>query len=81
MDNGVSAMSSEEMRVDLESFVNQGLAQGWLGWPVKGRGTDEDPQPIGGPAMQRCRMGEALRLRGGSLHFVPGSVGPGMSLS
>ncbi|MBN1360553.1 MAG: hypothetical protein JW993_08175 [Sedimentisphaerales bacterium] len=24
------------MRVDLESFVNQGITEGWRGWPVKG---------------------------------------------
>jgi len=28
-------MSSEEMRVELESFVNQGLQEGWVGWPAK----------------------------------------------
>lgn len=29
-------MSSEEMRTELESFVNQGLRKGWRGWPLKG---------------------------------------------
>ena len=29
-------MSAEEMRNDLETFVNQGLSQGWGGWPTKG---------------------------------------------
>ena len=29
-------MSSEEMRVELESFVNEGLKKGWCGWPTKG---------------------------------------------
>ncbi len=28
-------MSSEEMRTELESFVNKGLREGWTGWPVK----------------------------------------------
>lgn len=28
-------MSSEEMRVELEAFVNAGLREGWCGWPVK----------------------------------------------
>lgn len=28
-------MSSEEMRIELESFVNKGLREGWTGWPVK----------------------------------------------
>jgi hypothetical protein len=26
-------MSSEEMRNELEIFVNQGLREGWRGWP------------------------------------------------
>jgi hypothetical protein len=29
-------MSSEEMREELESFVNQGIEEGWGGWPLKG---------------------------------------------
>lgn len=29
-------MSSEDMRTELESFVNQGLRKGWRGWPLKG---------------------------------------------
>lgn len=28
-------MSSEEMRVELEAFVNVGLREGWSGWPLK----------------------------------------------
>ncbi|OHB67753.1 MAG: hypothetical protein A2Y77_08160 [Planctomycetes bacterium RBG_13_62_9] len=28
-------MSSEEMRMELESFVNAGLREGWRGWPLK----------------------------------------------
>jgi hypothetical protein len=28
-------MSSEEMRVELEAFVNTGLREGWCGWPLK----------------------------------------------
>ena len=30
-------MSSEEMRVELETFVNAGLQEGWCGWPLKGQ--------------------------------------------
>ena len=26
-------MSSEEMRTELEIFVNRGLREGWCGWP------------------------------------------------
>ncbi len=33
MKTGVVAMSSEEMRTELEIFVNQGLREGWRGWP------------------------------------------------
>jgi hypothetical protein len=29
-------MSSEEMRTELEIFVNEGLREGWRGWPLKG---------------------------------------------
>ena len=28
-------MSSEEMRNELEAFVNTGLRKGWHGWPLK----------------------------------------------
>jgi hypothetical protein len=30
-------MNPDEMRVDLESFVNKGMAEGWSGWPLKDR--------------------------------------------
>jgi hypothetical protein len=30
-------MSSEEMRIELEAFVNAGLREGWHGWPLKGQ--------------------------------------------
>ncbi len=28
-------MDSEEMRTELERFVNTGLREGWHGWPLK----------------------------------------------
>jgi hypothetical protein len=28
-------MSSDEMRMELEQFVNKGLREGWTGWPLK----------------------------------------------
>ena len=28
-------MSSEQMRAELEIFVNEGLREGWHGWPLK----------------------------------------------
>ena len=40
-------MSSEQMRMELESFVNRGLREGWVGWPVKGRTGEE--AAFGGP--------------------------------
>ena len=33
-------MSAEDMRIELETFVNQGLAEGWCGWPTKQRRPD-----------------------------------------
>jgi hypothetical protein len=35
MKTGVVAMSSEEMRTELEIFVNEGLREGLRGWPLK----------------------------------------------
>ena len=33
--NGDKKMSSEEIRLELESFINRGLKERWHGWPVK----------------------------------------------
>ena len=30
-------MSAEQMRMELEAFVNTGLREGWHGWPMKNR--------------------------------------------
>jgi len=35
-------MSAEEMRVELESFVNRGLEEGWCGWPTRSQGSGRD---------------------------------------
>jgi hypothetical protein len=35
-------MSSEEMREELESFVNRGIEKGWEGWPLKDWPFDTD---------------------------------------
>jgi hypothetical protein len=35
-------MSSEEMRIELERFVNTGLREGWTGWPLKGQNGPAD---------------------------------------
>ncbi len=37
-------MSSEEMRTELEIFVNEGLREGWRGWPLKGEGGKARPR-------------------------------------
>ncbi|HON90797.1 MAG TPA: hypothetical protein PLS24_02545 [Sedimentisphaerales bacterium] len=31
-------MNSDEMRIELEQFVNNGLREGWTGWPLKAKG-------------------------------------------
>jgi hypothetical protein len=31
-------MSSEQMRIELEAFVNTGLREGWRGWPLRAPG-------------------------------------------
>jgi hypothetical protein len=41
-------MSSEELRLDLESFINKGLNKGLRGWPVKGQ-----KRPVAGNSSQR----------------------------
>jgi hypothetical protein len=38
-------MSSEELRLDLESFINKGLDQGLRGWPVKRQERDAVRNP------------------------------------
>jgi len=38
-------MSAEQMRVELESFVNQGLRDGLKGWPVKTASTPGTEAP------------------------------------
>ena len=58
-------MSAEEMRTELESFVNQGLEEGWRGWPTRGQATcfGEWPKACGSaPAAQFRRILEGLLL-------------------
>lgn len=38
-------MGAEQMRVELESFVNQGLQEGWCGWPMKTRLSGQEEVP------------------------------------
>jgi len=41
-------MSTEELRLDLESFINKGLDQGLRGWPVKG----QERATVGNPSQR-----------------------------
>ena len=54
-------MSSEAMRTELESFVNQGLREGWRGWPLKG----PEEALRGGFCVARTTVGESRGLRAG----------------
>lgn len=62
-------MSSDEMRVDLESFVNQGITEGWQGWPLKGQfpcqheGIRSIYRARGATALCRDARGQALALQ------------------
>ena len=37
-------MSSDEMRTELEIFVNEGLREGWRGWPLKSEVRQDYPR-------------------------------------
>jgi hypothetical protein len=45
-------MSSEEMRTELEIFVNRGLQEGWHGWPLKSE-IDEGRSHVAPPRFWR----------------------------
>ncbi len=53
-------MSSEDMRVELESFVNQGLQEGWQGWPRKNTAR-RDEAPGEGAAGELDRFTPRIR--------------------
>src|SRR3989304_3879646 len=61
---GVIKMCSEELRLDLESFINKGLSKGLRGWPVK-----EEERPAAENGSQRygqlAMLGFACHLREG----------------
>ena len=40
-------MGAKDMRVELESFVNRGLQEGWHGWPRKNTGRRDEAQGEG----------------------------------
>jgi len=57
-------MDPEEMRAELEIFVNEGLREGWRGWPLKGEARK------GSPRSGRLNV-TALRVwRGGRSNLV-----------
>jgi hypothetical protein len=72
-------MNSEEMRNELESFVNTGLREGWNGWPLKVETCTDSrlarewsAAPAGEWLRRRTRLAPAAR-RGGtfaSLHSM-----------
>lgn len=37
-------MNPEEMRAELEIFVNEGLREGWQGWPLKSEARPVSPR-------------------------------------
>ena len=53
-------MSAEEMRTELESFVNQGLEEGWRGWPTRSQ-----PSCFDQWRQTYCSMPAVMALRGG----------------
>jgi hypothetical protein len=70
-------MSSEEMRVELEAFVNAGLREGWRGWPLKeeSRMSRTSDLPLYAKLVGiQSRWSRRLRVRGEQLRaFVVGS--------
>ena len=66
-------MSAEEMRVELESFVNQGLEKGWCGWPTKGSSSES---PESGSACYAVPMAGMLLGCVGQYPFAVGRVLP-----
>jgi len=59
-------MSSEEMRIELEAFVNTGLREGWSGWPLKeGNGLGEALPLHPSPARVWSRREKGLTDYGG----------------
>lgn len=56
-------MGSEEMRLDVELFINNALKEGMLGWPVRRGGC--------GHAAARCRSRVGHRARDRSLVVDP----------
>ncbi len=69
-------MSSEEMRTELEIFVNEGLREGWRGWPLKGENHKDRPRVhrrnVASLRIWRGGWGNPARLtRGQGLLAIP----------
>jgi hypothetical protein len=60
-------MSSEEMRIELERFVNAGLEEGWHGWPRK---AETRPEPYFRARLHATAEGAGRETRGDSASFV-----------
>jgi hypothetical protein len=60
-------MSSEEMRIELERFVNAGLQEGWHGWPRKAEAC-QTPRFCG--RLHAATEGAGWEARDGSASFV-----------
>ncbi len=58
-------MNAEDMRTELESFLNEGLDKGWCGWPTK-RGSAEPTEQN----TDRSAVSLAVPLIGGDGHSV-----------
>jgi len=66
-------MSSEEMRIELEAFVNTGLREGWCGWPLKEESciSRTSVRPLHTqPARFRRRQGRSLIALDEPLRFL-----------
>jgi len=58
-------MNSEQMRVELERFVNQGLQEGWCGWPRHENGSFHRTDGAGG-TNRTCRVAQRSDCPDGS---------------
>jgi hypothetical protein len=56
-------MSSEEMRIELERFVNTGLQEGWTGWPRHDGRCGDHAGNMDGHALSSAFAGTLIRVR------------------
>ena len=57
-------MNADDMRTELESFLNEGLDKGWCGWPTKHASAHSAPSP------DRSMVSLAVPVIGGDGHSV-----------